>query len=100
MVRAFLSSLPGAAMGLFASKDPFRELRKSQRFEIHSLAQIDLGGKAGPISCIISDISASGAKLTIAGEQELPDQFTLLLRRRCRVVRRFDGQLGVVFVHV
>src|SRR5262249_7490387 len=43
MVRAFLSSLPGAAMGLFASKDPFRELRKSQRFEIHSLAQIDLG---------------------------------------------------------
>ena len=87
-------------MGLFASKDPFGELRKTPRFEIHSLAQIDLGGKAGPISCIISDISASGAKLTIAGELELPDQFTLLLRRRCRVVRRFDGQLGGVFVHV
>ena len=87
-------------MGLFASRDPFRELRKSPRFEIHSLAQIDLGGKSTPISCIISDISANGAKLTIAGELELPDQFTLLLRGRCRVVRRFDGQLGVEFVHV
>lgn len=85
-------------MGLFANRDPFRDLRKWPRFEIHSLAQIDLGGRSAPISCIISDISASGAKLTIAGEQELPDQFTLLLRRRCRVVRRFDGQLGVVFV--
>ena len=86
-------------MGLFAIRDPFRELRKSPRFEIHSLAQIEIA-KAAPISCIISDISASGAKLTIAGEQELPEQFTLLLRRRCRVVRRFDGQLGVEFVHV
>jgi hypothetical protein len=87
-------------MGLFQSRDPFRELRKSPRFEIHSLAQINLGGTSAPISCIISDISASGAKLTIAGEQELPDQFTLLLRRRCRVVRRFDGQLGVEFARV
>ena len=87
-------------MGLFPLRDPFRELRRSPRFEIHSLAQIELGGTSAPISCIISDISASGAKLTIAGENELPDQFTLLLRRRCRVVRRFDGQLGVVFVRV
>jgi hypothetical protein len=87
-------------MGLFARRDPFGDLRKSPRFEIHSLAQIDLGDRSAPISCIISDISASGAKLTIAGELELPDHFTLLLRRRCRVVRRFDGQLGVEFVHV
>jgi hypothetical protein len=86
------------AMGLFQPRDPFRELRKSPRFEIHSLALIDLGSTSAPISCIISDISASGAKLTITGEQELPEQFTLLLRRRCKVVRRFDGQLGVEFV--
>jgi hypothetical protein len=60
-------------MGLFARRDPFGELRKSPRFEIHSLAQIDLGGRSAPISCIISDISASGAKLTIAGElQHVP----------------------------
>jgi len=84
-------------MGLFAPRDPFRELRKSPRFEIHYLAQID-DGKSTPRSCIICDISANGAKLTVAGEQNLPDEFTLVFRRRCRVVRRYDGQIGVHFL--
>ena len=86
-------------MGLFQPRDPFRELRNSQRHEIHYLAQIDCDGGSSPISCIIWDISASGAKLTVADDQNVPDQFTLLLRRRCRVVRRYDGQVGVHFVH-
>ena len=40
---------------------------------------------------------AGGAKLTV-GTQEVPEEFTLWFRRRCRVARRADGQLGVQFV--
>jgi len=84
-------------MSLFQRKDPFRELRKNPRYEIHSLAQLDIPGGA-PISCIISDLSASGAKLTISDHAALPDEFVLVFRRNCRVMRRFDGQIGVQFV--
>ena len=86
-------------MSLFQLRDPFRDLRKSPRHEIHYLAQIDRDGERGPLSCIIWDISANGAKLTVADGQNIPDEFTLLLRRRCRVVRRYEGQVGVQFVH-
>jgi hypothetical protein len=84
-------------MGLFA-RDSLRELRDSRRHEIHYLAQIDRDGALSPLSCIIWDISDSGARLTVADDQQAPDEFTLLLRRRCRVVRRYDGRVGVVFM--
>jgi hypothetical protein len=85
-------------MALFAPRDPFRELRNSQRHEIHYLAHIEVDGSATPLSCIIWDISGSGAKLTIADNQQVPDDFMLVFRRHCRVVRRYDGQIGVQFV--
>jgi hypothetical protein len=84
-------------MSLFQRRDPFRELRMDPRFEIQSLAHIEIDGEAASLSSIISDISASGAKLTIKDAASVPDEFTLLLRRRCRVVRRSDGQVGVEF---
>jgi hypothetical protein len=56
-----------------------------------------------PIACSISDISHSGARLTLKDEQELPETFTLLLtpnggaRRHCRVVWRDGLIVGVQF---
>jgi hypothetical protein len=85
-------------MGIFRSADRFRELRKSVRYEVHYPAHIDLDGKSPPASCVICDISALGAKLTVRGQEQLPSEFTLLFRRRCRVVHLFDGQIGVQFV--
>src|SRR5580704_16742509 len=84
-------------MSLFRLYD-FRDRRQAPRHDVHYLAQIDPGGSAAPLSCIISDISVGGAKLTI-GTQEVPEEFTLWFRRRCRVARRSDGQIGVQFVH-
>jgi hypothetical protein len=84
-------------MSLFRMDDKFRDLRRSPRFEVHYLGQIDLGVTAAPVNCIICDISATGAKLTV-GAQEVPDEFMLVLKRRCRVIRRSDGQVGVRFV--
>ena len=84
-------------MSLFRLEDRFRDLRKSPRFEVHYLGQIDLGRATTPVNCIICDISATGAKLTV-GAHEVPDEFMLVFRRRCRVIRRSDGQVGVKFV--
>lgn len=95
MLRATFNTR-GHPMSLFRSHD-VSERRKGIRHDLHYLAQIDRGGGAAPLSCIISDISVGGAKLTV-GAQEVPEEFTIVFRRRCRVVRRSDGQIGVQFV--
>ena len=83
-------------MSLFRLHD--RDRRRSPRHDVQYLAQIDTDSGAGPLSCIICDISNGGAKLTIGTQHEVPDEFTLWFRRRCRVARRADGQIGVQFV--
>jgi PilZ domain len=83
-------------MSLFRS-DNSRGRRKSSRYDLQYLAQIDPGDGSPLLSCIICDISIEGAKLTV-GTQEVPEEFTLWFRRRCRVARRTDGQVGVEFV--
>jgi hypothetical protein len=85
-------------MPLFRHRDAFREMRNSPRHEVGYLALIDPGDRSGLLNCIICDISATGAKLTVGLNHNVPDEFTLLFRRRCRVVRRDDGQLGIQFV--
>jgi hypothetical protein len=72
--------------------------RRVFRHPVHQFASIDLGNGSPLRSCMISDISESGARLTIGTCGDIPDTFTLLLHRRCRVVRRLDGQIGVQFV--
>jgi hypothetical protein len=84
-------------MSLFRFEDRFRDLRASPRYEVHYLGQIDAGPEVLPVNCIICDISGTGAKLTV-GNHEVPDEFMLVFRRRCRVIRRTDGQVGVRFV--
>jgi PilZ domain len=84
-------------MGLF-TLSRFRDLRRAPRTDVDHLAHIDLNDDAPPLNCIIADISANGAKLTIGARHEVPDEVTLTFRRRCRVVRRGDGQIGVEFV--
>jgi len=84
-------------MALFRLEDKFREMRSSPRFEVHYLGQIDAGRDMLPLNCIICDISATGAKLTV-GNHDVPEEFMLVFKRRCRVVRRTDGQVGVKFV--
>jgi hypothetical protein len=84
-------------MSLFRPND-FSNRRQSPRYDVQYLAQIDFGSGDAPRSCIICDISNGGAKLTVGPQLEVPDEFTLWFRRRCRVMRRSDGQVGVRFV--
>jgi hypothetical protein len=96
IVALVIHQLRASPMSLFRSHD-FDERRKSTRYDLQYLAQIDPGNGSPLVSCIICDIAIGGAKLTI-GMQEVPEEFTLWFRRRCRVARRSDGQLGVRFV--
>jgi hypothetical protein len=54
--------------------------------------------------CLLSDVSQSGARLTVADSDKLSDEFVLRLsrdgssRRKCRVVWREGRQVGVSFL--
>jgi len=85
-------------MSIFRQTMRHRDQRRSPRFDVEYLAQLDFGDNTPPVSCIIGDLSARGARLTIGNRQDVPDEFVLVLRRHCRVVRRSDGQIGVEFV--
>jgi hypothetical protein len=85
-------------MPIFRRREAFQDMRKSPRHEVDYLALIDPGDGRDSYNCIICDISAVGAKLTVAHNHDVPEEFTLLFRRRCRVVRRDDGQIGIQFV--
>jgi len=54
-------------------------------------------------SCVLSDVSETGARLDVKDPSAVPDQFVLLLsgsgsaRRNCRVVWRTPTHVGVAF---
>ena len=74
------------------------ELRKSPRYDVNYLAHVEPDGVGSPFNCIICEISSGGAKLIIDERHRLPSEFTLVFRRRCRIVHRTDGKTGVQFV--
>jgi hypothetical protein len=79
--------------------------RRSARRDIRHVAVV-FRGDGTRISCTLSDISATGARLELEDPAELPDEFVLYLssngraRRRCKVVRRAPAHAGVMFVTV
>jgi hypothetical protein len=81
---------------LYRLDQHFRNRRRSPRFEVHYLGQIDLGREVEMLNCIICDISETGARLAIG--QDVPDEFMLVFKRRCKVRRREDGEVAVEFI--
>jgi len=74
------------------------ELRKAERHPVHIPAYLTVDDQSDHQNCIIHDVSLAGARLTVGSKAELPDEFTLVFTRNCRVVRRMDGQIGVEFM--
>jgi len=79
-----------------------RERRKAKRRIINRVAQYYSGLGALPRTCMITDISDSGARLY--AEADMPEHFTLTVstesgdtRRACRVVWRLGGEYGIAF---
>lgn len=79
------------------------ELRKKPRRNFHYNASVLLDAKSLPQPCAIADISATGARIVLQSECELPQRFILLLtpsgeaRRHCRLVWRNGLAAGVEF---
>lgn len=80
------------------------EKRRSQRQSLKYPARIDIGDGSPPRSCLLTDVSVSGARVVVEGADELPDQFALLIApehgtlRRCKVAWRDGNQLGLQFL--
>ncbi len=77
--------------------------RRSQRQALKYPAKIDIGSGM-QVPCLLSDVSASGARLTLQSPGDIPEQFALLLaaehgvQRECKVMWREENQLGVEFI--
>lgn len=90
-------------MAAVASNRGKADLRKHARKPFHWRATI-LAGAEPPRSCMVTDVSESGARIKLDKSGELPDKFVLLLtssgttRRMCRVVWRTKKEAGVKFL--
>ncbi len=86
-------------MSRFQTVFAARERRGAFRYDVRVKATIAFGDKTPSIECVIRDISQTGAMLEV-DPSVLPDDFTLVFSRQCRVVRRSaDGtKLGVEFL--
>ena len=85
-------------LGLMGWWQSVGDRRRNFRRSARDYASIDLGNGAVPRGCMIADISDCGARLAVPRCDDLPDEFTLLVPRRCRIVRRMIGQIGVQFI--
>ena len=76
--------------------------RKAHRRQLRYTAWVSLGPKKLQ-GCVVADISDSGARLGVENSKAVPTNFVLLLsasgkpKRKCRVVWRKSGQIGVEF---
>ena len=87
-------------MGVFPKRLLSSNLRKAPRHALHFAARIETDDQSPHRTCMIHDVSEGGARLTIGLRAEIPDIFTLVFSRNCRVVRRAedDGQIAVEFL--
>ena len=84
-------------MARFVTQDK----RTTPRREIERNARIEMDGGT-TVECTLSDVSQAGAKIAVADFTVVPDVFVLVLRddlrKWCRVVRRAENFLGVMFI--
>ncbi len=85
-------------MSFFPSHPARREQRYLPRHELSYPAYIDIGHGALHRNCLISNLSEAGARVDIGELVDVPEEFVLVIRRRCRVIHRSGGQIGVQFV--
>ncbi|MBN9008232.1 MAG: PilZ domain-containing protein [Rhizobiales bacterium] len=76
------------------------ETRRAPRFRVTKAAKIGIARDAR--SCIIRDLSETGAAIEIENPKDVPDEFTLditedNLKLPCRVVWRAQFRIGVAF---
>jgi PilZ domain len=89
---------------LYSVEAPFAgaDKRRAPRFRALLNASIVSRNRAAPLSCTVNQLSATGARLSIAATNPLPDEFDISipqknLARHARLVWRNGDQAGVDF---
>ena len=76
--------------------------RKSPREAKNHIVTLEFDDGSPAISGMLSDISATGARLSVPGANLMPAYFVVVfaptLRRRCRLVWQSTTSMGVAFV--
>jgi PilZ domain len=81
-----------------------QEFRKSKRRYVRHGARIIRPDGIVLGTCVMADLSATGARLQVKQPATLPDEFILLLshtgqlHRKCSVTWRAETEVGVKFV--
>jgi hypothetical protein len=79
-----------------------RKARRQQLSHAASIARLENAERIA--DCVVSDMSAGGARLVVKQPADIPKEFVLLLTesgnvvRRCQVVWSRQNHLGVRFV--
>src|SRR6185437_8747142 len=95
-VSGLVTSLPGRNIsGAFMD-----EHRTTPRHRVLKAGTIEFSGEAIP--CTVRNLSDTGAAIEINSPLWFPDRFVLAVasegwRKPCRVVRRQDKRIGIVF---
>jgi len=76
------------------------EHRTAPRHRVLKAGTIEFSGESLP--CTVRNLSAAGASVEINSPLWFPDRFVLVVasegwRKPCRVVRRQDKRIGIVF---
>jgi hypothetical protein len=85
-------------------RQAFNEQRRSVREAVQFPAWVDFGNGTQRRNCTVLDVSDHGARIMVESSASVPREFWLVLtksgtrRRRCRVVWRSDGQIGVSYL--
>lgn len=80
------------------------EFRKSRRRYVHHGARMIRTDGSVLGTCVMADLSATGARLQVKEPATLPDEFVLLLshtgqlHRKCSVTCRAETEVGVKFL--
>jgi hypothetical protein len=75
--------------------------REARRQALDQACWVDLGPDSLALGCLMKNVSGKGAKLICQASDQIPDRFYLYLTRdgkvgrKCQVVRREKGELGL-----
>jgi PilZ domain len=80
--------------------------RQHERSSLNTSAVIRTEDDSFTASCVVHNLSESGAKLMVEQREPLPTEFILFLRpsssvgRRCQTIWRIGNKVGVRFVAI
>jgi hypothetical protein len=82
---------------------PHADRRRHSRQTVQLPATVDLLDGQPPSQCVVTEISALGARISLQNPAQLPDEFVLRFgpsggpSRKCRLVWRGNEHVGVEF---